>query len=104
MAGFVGRGHLSAAVSGEIFASPSAEAVTAAIRAVAGPQGCLVVVMNYTGKPKASVYAPLPRMCVNASLQTCSAYASCPTCTLYIPCVPAQAGPGGACTQLPSCS
>ena len=55
MAGYVGKGHLSAAVSGEIFASPSAEAVTAAIRAVAGPKGCLVVVMNYTGKPKVCV-------------------------------------------------
>lgn len=62
MAGYVGRGHLSAAVSGEIFASPSAEAVAAAIRAVAGPRGCLVVVMNYTGKPQACLYAPLPEV------------------------------------------
>lgn len=34
---------LSAAVCGEVFASPSAEAVLAAIRTVAGPAGCLVV-------------------------------------------------------------
>lgn len=48
-AGFVGRGMLTAAVSGEIFASPSVEAVLAAIRAVAGEPGCLLVVKNYTG-------------------------------------------------------
>lgn len=48
-AGFVGRGMLTAAVSGEIFASPSVEAVLAAIRAVTGEPGCLLVVKNYTG-------------------------------------------------------
>ncbi len=48
-AGFVGRGMLTAAVSGEIFASPSVEAVLAAIRAVTGPKGALLVVKNYTG-------------------------------------------------------
>lgn len=48
-AGFVGRGLLTAAVSGEIFASPSVEAVLAAIRAVTGAPGCLLVVKNYTG-------------------------------------------------------
>jgi len=48
-AGFVGRGMLTAAVSGEIFASPSVDAVLAAIRAVTGPAGCLLVVKNYTG-------------------------------------------------------
>lgn len=48
-AGFVGRGLLTAAVSGEIFASPSVEAVLAAIRAVTGTPGCLLVVKNYTG-------------------------------------------------------
>ncbi|MGO4438214.1 dihydroxyacetone kinase subunit DhaK [Rhizobium sp. RAF56] len=48
-AGFVGRGMLTAAVSGEIFASPSVEAVLSAIRAVAGPKGALLVVKNYTG-------------------------------------------------------
>jgi dihydroxyacetone kinase len=48
-AGFVGRGMLTAAVSGEIFASPSVEAVLAAIRAVTGPAGCLLIVKNYTG-------------------------------------------------------
>ncbi|KAL4420321.1 hypothetical protein ABPG77_010226 [Micractinium sp. CCAP 211/92] len=49
MAGFVGRGMLAAAVCGEVFASPSEDAVLAAIRAVTGPAGCLLVVMNYTG-------------------------------------------------------
>ncbi|QIB35997.1 dihydroxyacetone kinase subunit DhaK [Ancylobacter pratisalsi] len=48
-AGFVGRGLLTAAVSGEIFASPSVEAVLAAIRAVTGAPGCLLIVKNYTG-------------------------------------------------------
>ncbi|MDR3376914.1 MAG: dihydroxyacetone kinase subunit DhaK [Ancalomicrobiaceae bacterium] len=48
-AGFVGRGMLTAAVCGEIFASPSVEAVLAAIRAVTGPAGCLLIVKNYNG-------------------------------------------------------
>ncbi|KAK2077984.1 hypothetical protein QBZ16_003852 [Prototheca wickerhamii] len=49
MAGYVGEGLLASAVSGDIFASPSEDAVLAAIRAVAGPAGVLVIVMNYTG-------------------------------------------------------
>ena len=40
---------LTAAVCGDIFASPSSEAVLAAIRAVTGPPGCLLIVKNYTG-------------------------------------------------------
>jgi dihydroxyacetone kinase len=48
-AGFVGEGMLTAAVSGEIFASPSVEAVLEAITAVTGEAGCLLVVKNYTG-------------------------------------------------------
>ena len=48
-AGFVGEGMLTAAVSGEIFASPSVEAVLQAIVAVSGDPGCLLVVKNYTG-------------------------------------------------------
>ena len=48
-AGFVGRGMLTAAVSGEIFASPSVDAVLTAIRAVTGPRGALLIVKNYTG-------------------------------------------------------
>jgi dihydroxyacetone kinase len=48
-AGFVGTGMLTAAVSGEIFASPSVAAVLAGIRAATGPAGCLLVVKNYTG-------------------------------------------------------
>ena len=48
-AGFVGAGMLAAAVSGEIFASPSVDAVLACILAVAGEPGCLLVVKNYTG-------------------------------------------------------
>jgi len=48
-AGFVGQGMLTAAVCGEIFASPSVDAVLAAIVAVTGKAGCLVIVKNYTG-------------------------------------------------------
>lgn len=47
--GFVGPGMLSAAVCGEIFASPSIDAVFAAIMAVCGPAGCLLIFKNYTG-------------------------------------------------------
>lgn len=48
-AGFVGRGMLTAAVCGDVFASPSVDAVLAGILAVTGPQGCLLIVKNYTG-------------------------------------------------------
>lgn len=48
-AGFVGEGMLTAAVCGEVFASPSVDAVLAAIRAVTGEAGCLLIVKNYTG-------------------------------------------------------
>ena len=48
-AGFVGKGMLTAAVCGEVFASPSVEAVLAGILAVTGEAGCLLIVKNYTG-------------------------------------------------------
>ncbi len=48
-AGFVGQGMLAAAVCGDVFASPSVDAVLAGILAVTGPAGCLLVVKNYTG-------------------------------------------------------
>jgi len=48
-AGFVGSGMLTAAVCGEVFASPSVDAVLAGILAVTGPSGCLLIVKNYTG-------------------------------------------------------
>ena len=48
-AGFVGKDLLTAAVSGDIFASPSTDAVLHAIVTVTGSGGCLVVVKNYTG-------------------------------------------------------
>jgi ATP-dependent dihydroxyacetone kinase len=48
-AGFVGPGMLTAAVCGEVFASPSVDAVFAAIMAVTGKAGCLVILKNYTG-------------------------------------------------------
>ncbi len=48
-AGYVGAGMLSAAVAGEVFTSPSSDTVFAAIKAVAGKPGALLVVKNYTG-------------------------------------------------------
>jgi dihydroxyacetone kinase len=48
-AGFVGEGMLTAAVCGEVFASPSVDAVLAGILAVTGLAGCLLIVKNYTG-------------------------------------------------------
>ena len=48
-AGYVGAGMLTAAVAGDVFTSPSADAVLAGIKAAAGPAGALVIVKNYTG-------------------------------------------------------
>lgn len=47
--GFIGKGMLTAAVCGDIFASPSVDAVLTAIQAVTGEAGCLLIVKNYTG-------------------------------------------------------
>jgi dihydroxyacetone kinase len=48
-AGYVGPGMLTAAVAGDVFTSPSVDAVLAGIRAAAGPAGAVLVVKNYTG-------------------------------------------------------
>ncbi len=48
-AGFVGEGMLTAAVCGDVFASPSVDAVLAGILAVTGEAGCVLIVKNYTG-------------------------------------------------------
>ncbi|RIA89087.1 Dak1 domain-containing protein [Glomus cerebriforme] len=48
-AAFVGPNLLSAAVSGNIFASPSTSQILAAIRRVQSPHGTLLIVKNYTG-------------------------------------------------------
>ena len=48
-AGFVGAGMLAGAIAGDVFTSPSVEAVLAAIRATCGEAGCLLVIKNYTG-------------------------------------------------------
>lgn len=48
-AGFIGEGMLTGAVVGGLFASPSVDAVLAAIREVCGAAGCLLIVKNYTG-------------------------------------------------------
>lgn len=54
--GFIGEGMLTAVVAGSVFASPSVEAVLAAIRTVGRPStannpspGVLLIVKNYTG-------------------------------------------------------
>lgn len=48
-AGFVGEGMLTAAICGDVFASPSVDSILAGIRAVTGPMGALLIVKNYTG-------------------------------------------------------
>ncbi|MGR5348472.1 dihydroxyacetone kinase subunit DhaK [Vibrio mediterranei] len=48
-AGFVGKGMLTAAVCGDLFAAPSVDAVLNAIVHVTGEKGCLVIIKNYTG-------------------------------------------------------
>ena len=48
-AGYVGTGMLTAAVCGDIYAAPSAEAILSAIRSVTGDAGCLLLPINYTG-------------------------------------------------------
>ncbi len=48
-AGYIGEGMLTAAIAGDVFTSPSTDAVLAAIREVAGPAGALLIVKNYTG-------------------------------------------------------
>ncbi|TSD86589.1 dihydroxyacetone kinase subunit DhaK [Mycobacterium sp. KBS0706] len=48
-AGYVGPGLLAGAIAGDVFTSPSVDAVLAGIRAAAGPLGAVLVVKNYTG-------------------------------------------------------
>jgi dihydroxyacetone kinase len=48
-AGYIGAGMLTAAVAGEVFTSPSVDSIYAAIKTVAGKQGVLLIVKNYTG-------------------------------------------------------
>ncbi|NHN84653.1 DAK2 domain-containing protein [Acetobacter musti] len=48
-AGFVGKGMLTGAVCGSLFASPGVDSILAGILAVTGEAGCLLVVKNYTG-------------------------------------------------------
>jgi dihydroxyacetone kinase-like protein len=47
--GLIGPGLLDAACPGEVFASPSADQVAAAVRAVDAGAGVLLIVKNYTG-------------------------------------------------------
>jgi dihydroxyacetone kinase len=48
-AGYVGEGMLTAAICGDVFASPPVDSILAGIRAVTGTEGCLLIVKNYTG-------------------------------------------------------
>ena len=48
-AGYVGNGMLTAAVAGDVFTSPSSDAVLAGLRAAGGEAGVLLIVKNYTG-------------------------------------------------------
>ncbi|BEI92353.1 uncharacterized protein CcaverHIS019_0411730 [Cutaneotrichosporon cavernicola] len=47
--GFVGQGLLTAAVAGDVFASPSARQVLGAIKAVPSDKGTILIITNYTG-------------------------------------------------------
>ncbi len=47
--GLVGAGMLTAAVCGNIFSSPSMDAVLATLRTITGKKGCLMILKNYTG-------------------------------------------------------
>ncbi|MCF8564169.1 dihydroxyacetone kinase subunit DhaK [Alicyclobacillus tolerans] len=48
-AGYVGKGMLDAAVSGEVFTSPTPDQVLAAIKAVNRGKGVFLIIKNYTG-------------------------------------------------------
>ncbi|XP_003388110.2 PREDICTED: triokinase/FMN cyclase-like, partial [Amphimedon queenslandica] len=48
-AGFVGKGMLSCAVAGAVFASPPTDSILAALKAIFSPAGVLMIVKNYTG-------------------------------------------------------
>ncbi|RCI08200.1 hypothetical protein L249_6342 [Ophiocordyceps polyrhachis-furcata BCC 54312] len=48
-AGYVGSNMLAAAVQGDVFASPSTRQIMAAVDAVPGREGVILVVTNYTG-------------------------------------------------------
>lgn len=48
-AGYIGKGMLDAAVSGEVFTSPTPDQVFEAIKAVDGGKGVFLVIKNYTG-------------------------------------------------------
>ncbi|SEQ23987.1 homodimeric dihydroxyacetone kinase [Faunimonas pinastri] len=48
-AGYVGDGLLTGAIAGDVFTSPSSDAVLSAIRATSGPAGAVLIVKNYTG-------------------------------------------------------
>jgi dihydroxyacetone kinase len=47
--GYVGKNMLSAAASGDIFASPSARQVESAIKSAPSDAGTILVITNYTG-------------------------------------------------------
>jgi len=48
-AGYVGRGMLTAACCGEVFTSPPVPQILAAIKAVDGGEGTLLIIKNYSG-------------------------------------------------------
>ena len=79
-AGYVGEGMLTAAVCGNVYASPSVAAVLAAIRAVGGAKGVLLIVKNYTGTETCGVCGPACLVCVCApDRKWCCATSPCAT-------------------------
>lgn len=47
--GYVGEGMLDAAVSGDVFTSPTPDSIFEAVKAVASDKGVLLVIKNYSG-------------------------------------------------------
>ena len=81
--GFVGKGLLDGAVSGDVFASPSHKAVVAAITHFRGAAGVLLVVKNYNGDcVNFKIAAEIARStCRRSSLATTSCSAKSRTAT-----------------------
>ena len=57
--GYIGSGMLTAAVAGNVFASPSVASILATIRHVTGSAGCVLIVKNYTGIYTIYIYSSL---------------------------------------------
>ena len=80
--------HHGKLVNLQVCASPSANAVLAAIRASTGPAGCLLLVMNYTGRqPTQHVHITTykTRILLCVTVEAIATACSCMTKTLSEP-------------------